>query len=139
LIIDHVQLAMPAGGEGAARRFYGGILEMLEEAKPEQLRSRGGCWFRKGACVVHLGVETDFRPARKAHPAFIVPELDALAGKLQTAGHDVTWDDAVPGVRRFFTADPFGNRLEFMEAEDASDRRGSETGRGSPSRPERSE
>lgn len=112
--LDHVQLAMPAGQEDAARAFFGGLLGMEEEAKPESLASRGGCWFRAGAVALHLGVEADFRPQRKAHPALGVADLDALAQRLQAAGHEVLWDDAIPGVRRFYAADPFGNRIEFV-------------------------
>ena len=114
MLIDHIQLAMPAGCEDEARAFFVGILGMVEEQKPPALRSRGGCWFRKGRCSVHLGVEDDFRPQRKAHPAFAVHDLDGLARALVRAGHDVIWDQAIPDVRRFYTSDPFGNRLELL-------------------------
>ena len=112
--IDHVQLAMPAGSEAAARAFFAGVIGMEEEEKPEKLRARGGCWFRSGSCSVHVGVDPDFRPQRKAHPAFSVGNLEELAATLESAGYDVVWDDAIPGVVRFYTADPFGNRLEFL-------------------------
>lgn len=97
------------------RGFYGGLLEMTEEAKPAALSVRGGCWLRSGPVSVHVGVEEDFRPARKAHPAFGVRNLEALAERLAAAGHEVRWDDSIPGVRRFHTDDPVGNRVEFLQ------------------------
>jgi len=112
--IDHVQLAMPAGLESEARAFFAGVLGMAEEEKPEKLRARGGCWFRSGSCSVHVGVDPEFRPQRKAHPAFSVTNLQELAITLDASGYAVVWDDAIPGVSRFYTADPFGNRLEFL-------------------------
>ncbi|MEX2049280.1 MAG: VOC family protein [Gemmatimonadota bacterium] len=111
--IDHIQLAMPRGGESAARRFFGTVLGMDEIPKPEALRSNGGCWFRTEACELHLGVDADFRPQRKAHPGFIVSDLQALAKRLADAGFEVARDDRIANVPRFFTHDPFGNRLEF--------------------------
>jgi catechol 2,3-dioxygenase-like lactoylglutathione lyase family enzyme len=116
LALDHVQLAMPAGGEEHARSFYGNLLGMPEVSKPEPLRARGGAWFRAGAAELHLGVDPDFRPARKAHPAIRCDDLDALAVRLDEAGHLPVWDGMFPGVRRFHVSDPFGNRLEFLEA-----------------------
>lgn len=114
---DHVQLAVPAGSEPALREFYGGLLDMEEVAKPLALAARGGCWFRSGRAVVHLGVEEPHRPARKAHPAFLVRDLDALRGRLSAAGYDcVTADGEIPGVRRFHINDVVGNRLEFQQA-----------------------
>lgn len=113
--IDHVQLAMPRNGESEARRFYSALLGMEEVEKPEVLRSRGGCWFTRGSCSIHLGVDPDFVAARKAHPAFQVADLRGLAERLEAAGHPVAWDHLIPGVARFYSADPFGNRLEFME------------------------
>jgi catechol 2,3-dioxygenase-like lactoylglutathione lyase family enzyme len=104
--IDHEQLAAPPGCEEEARAFFGGVLGLREAPKPEALAARGGVWFEH----VHIGVEDDFRPARKAHPAFAVDDLDALAERLG----DVEWDDAIPGVRRFYASDPWGNRLEFV-------------------------
>ncbi|MEZ5141271.1 MAG: glyoxalase [Acidimicrobiales bacterium] len=114
--LDHVQLAMPAGreAEGVAEAFYGSLLGLVRVAKPPALAARGGCWFEAGDVHVHLGVEEPFAPARKAHPAFVVDDLDALAGALAAAGHDVRWSDEVPGTRRFHTDDPFGNRLELI-------------------------
>ncbi|TAK31041.1 MAG: glyoxalase [Myxococcaceae bacterium] len=105
---------MPVGGEGAARAWYGELLGMREEPKPAALAARGGCWFRAGDLALHLGAEADFRPARKAHPGVLVDDLDALARRLQEGGCEVRWSDEVPGVRRFHTDDPFGNRLEFI-------------------------
>ncbi|EST32611.1 hypothetical protein N566_19955 [Streptomycetaceae bacterium MP113-05] len=113
--VDHVQLALPPGGEEAARAFYTGVLGMTEQPKPPVLAERGGCWFVEGSVELHLGVEPAFRPARKAHPGLRVVGLDALATRLAAAGAPVTRDDTVPGRRRFHTEDPFGNRLEFLE------------------------
>ena len=114
--LDHVQVAIPVGGEAAARAFYGGLLGMTEVPKPPALATRGGCWFESGAAVLHLGVEEPFTPARKAHPAFLVTDLDGLADRLASAGASVTRSDGeLPGIRRFHTVDPFGNRLEFQQ------------------------
>ncbi|HEX4831741.1 MAG TPA: VOC family protein [Trebonia sp.] len=115
--IDHVQVAMPRGQEDAARQFYGGLLAMTEEAKPPALAPRGGCWFTAGAAVLHLGVEEPFAPARKAHPAFLVADLDVLQARLTAAGYPCTRaDEQIPGVTRFHVHDPFGNRVEFQQA-----------------------
>jgi catechol 2,3-dioxygenase-like lactoylglutathione lyase family enzyme len=114
--IDHVQVAAPAGCEAEARAFYGELLGLEELPKPEALAVRGGCWFRAGAQELHIGVEDPFTPARKAHPSFVVTALDAIAAQLSNAGHDVAYNDEIPGVNRFETADPFGNRLEFRQA-----------------------
>ena len=113
--IDHVQLAMPPGGEAAARAFYADILGIPERAKPPHLARRGGCWFERGALKVHLGVEADFRPARKAHPAFVVRDLAALAAALRAAGHAPREDEPLAGYDRVYVDDPFGNRLELLE------------------------
>lgn len=115
--VDHVQLAMPRGREDVARAFYGGLLGMTELAKPAVLAVRGGCWFASGNAVLHLGVEEPFAPARKAHPALLVDDLDGLFRVLTSARHEcVRADDEIPGVRRFHTSDPFGNRVEFQQA-----------------------
>lgn len=114
---DHVQLAMPPGGEAAARRFYAGLLGLPERPKPAALAARGGAWFANDAVALHLGVEADFRPARKAHPALLVRDLDALVDRLRRAGVAVIPDDALPSVRRAYVSDPFGNRLELIELE----------------------
>jgi catechol 2,3-dioxygenase-like lactoylglutathione lyase family enzyme len=114
--IDHVQLAAPAGCEPEARAFYRELLGLEELPKPEPLAARGGCWFRAGAQELHVGVEEPFVPARKAHPGLVVADLDALAARLEGAGIRVSWDDAIPGTRRFHADDPFGNRLEFRQA-----------------------
>ena len=114
LNIDHIQLSMPPGGEDAARKFYQDVLGLDEIEKPPQLALRGGCWFQ-GAVSVHLGVEADFRPALKAHPAFVVSDLANCARMLVAAGFTVSWDERNPNVKRFFSADPFGNRIEFLE------------------------
>lgn len=112
--IDHVQLAMPAGGEDLARAFYGGILGLTERPKPAPLAARGGCWFVDGSVQVHLGVEDGFRPARKAHPAMVVGDLDELLGRLRAARHPVRRGDEVDGRQQWFTDDPFGNRIELL-------------------------
>jgi catechol 2,3-dioxygenase-like lactoylglutathione lyase family enzyme len=114
--LDHVQVALPSGGEDLARAFYADLLGMTEVAKPPALADRGGCWFQSGTAVLHLGVEEPFSPARKAHPAFVVDDLDELQERLATAGHEcVRADGQIPGVRRFHTVDPFGNRIEFQQ------------------------
>ncbi|MGA9874741.1 MAG: hypothetical protein WBQ21_02935 [Solirubrobacteraceae bacterium] len=114
--LDHVQVAAPEGCETDARRFYGALLGLAEIEKPEMLRGRGGVWFRCGEQQLHVGVENGFAPARKAHPALRVADgqLDALAERLIRAGEQVAWDAAIPGVRRFYTQDPWCNRIELM-------------------------
>ena len=114
-MIHHVQLACPAGSEAALREFYGGVLGLDEVAKPPVLAARGGCWFRGHGIELHLGVEEDFRPARKAHPGLLVEGLDAWAARLRDAGYPVTFDGDFPGMHRFYSQDPHGNRLEFLE------------------------
>lgn len=115
LQLDHIQLAMPEGQEEAARGFYGGLLGLREVEKPDNLKARGGCWFEKGGIKVHLGVEKDFRPARKAHPAFLVEDLAGLVARLEQAGVAARSDEPLPGYTRVYVADPFGNRIELME------------------------
>jgi catechol 2,3-dioxygenase-like lactoylglutathione lyase family enzyme len=113
--IDHVQVAAPPGSEGQARRFYGDLLGLPELPKPEALRERGGVWFACGSHQLHVGVAEPFSPARKAHPALAVAAaLDRLAARLASADYAVQWDDTIPGTRRFFTADPWGNRIELV-------------------------
>jgi len=114
--LDHVQLAMPAGEEERAEAFYSGLLGLARQEKPEPLASRGGCWFSNGRVTVHLGVEADFRPAKKAHPALVVDDFDALVERLAGAGHAVRPDTDLPGVRRGYVDDPFGNRVEVIAA-----------------------
>jgi catechol 2,3-dioxygenase-like lactoylglutathione lyase family enzyme len=111
-----VQLAMPAGQEEAARAFYSGILGMTEIPKPPELALRGGCWFESGTVQIHLGVEDDFRPAQKAHPALRCTDYDALIAKLPTTGIRVNEANEIPGVRRCHISDVFGNRLELIAA-----------------------
>jgi catechol 2,3-dioxygenase-like lactoylglutathione lyase family enzyme len=113
--LHHVQLAIPAGGEDACRGFWGAILGMVELEKPPILAARGGCWFRGGGLEVHLGVEQNFAPAQKAHPGIVVNNLSGMARNFEDSGVSVTWDDNFPGFARFYAADPFGNRLEFLE------------------------
>jgi GrpB-like predicted nucleotidyltransferase (UPF0157 family) len=118
--LDHVQIAAPPGCEGDARRFYGGVLDLPELPKPEALAARGGAWFALGSGqALHVGVTEDFVAARKAHPALAVAAgtLAALAERLVEAGCEVRWDDAVPGIARFYVDDPWGNRLELVEAQ----------------------
>jgi catechol 2,3-dioxygenase-like lactoylglutathione lyase family enzyme len=115
--IEHVQLAMPVGGEQLARRFYGDLLGIPEVAKPPNLAKRGGCWFERGNLKLHLGVEADFRPARKAHVALLVEGLAELRRRLSAADVDVKDDEPLQGYHRIYVDDPFGNRLELMESD----------------------
>ncbi len=115
IAIDHVQLAMPAGGEDAARAFYCGVLGLTEVPKPAALAGRGGAWFVAGAVQIHLGVEADFRPARKAHPALRVEGLGGLVARCEAAGHPIARDVPLPGQQRVHVTDPFGNRIELLE------------------------
>ncbi len=114
--LQHVQLAMPAGEEDQARRFYGDLLGMMEVPKPENLARRGGCWFESGDAKVHLGVEEDFHPARKAHPAFVVDNLEELRSKLAAAGIFCKNEEPPMGFDQTYVSDPFGNRIELMQA-----------------------
>jgi catechol 2,3-dioxygenase-like lactoylglutathione lyase family enzyme len=113
--LHHVQLALPPGAEDACRGFYVGILGMLEITKPPILAARGGLWVRADDLEIHLGVEQDFRPAKKAHPGIRVHDLTALAKHLTDLEVKVTWDDNFPGHLRFYAVDPVGNRLEFLQ------------------------
>jgi catechol 2,3-dioxygenase-like lactoylglutathione lyase family enzyme len=113
--IDHIQIAAPEGCEPAARDFYGSVLGMKEIEKPPVLRARGGCWFECGSQQVHIGIERDFQAAKKAHPAFVVFHLDELRETLRARGVKVVDDENLPGARRFYAEDPWGNRLEFVE------------------------
>jgi catechol 2,3-dioxygenase-like lactoylglutathione lyase family enzyme len=113
--IHHVQVAIPAGGEEQARAFYGELLRFDEIDKPENLVSRGGCWFQTGNLQLHLGVDKDFVPARKAHVAYEVDDLDKLRRRLETAGYAIAEDEPLPGYDRFYVADPFGNRVEILQ------------------------
>lgn len=109
--IDHVQLAIPPGGEATARAFYAGLLGLTEIPKPEPMRARGGMWFAEG---IHLGIEEGMRPSVKMHPALVVDDLDALVEALVAAGHEWKPSNELPGVRRGHTKDPFGNRIELI-------------------------
>jgi len=113
--IHHVQLAMPVGGEELARAFYGTLLGMKEISKPAELAKRGGCWFECGPVQIHLGVEEDFRPARKAHPALGCFDYYGLVARLREAQVEVKADESMPGVERCHLADPFGNRIELIK------------------------
>ena len=116
LSIDHVQIAMPAGGEEKARAFYIDLLGFTEISKPTELAKRGGAWFLSANVQLHLGVEPDFRPARKAHPAFVVDHLDALLERIRAAGCEIdTSQPPLEGMKRAHVFDPFGNRIELME------------------------
>ena len=120
--VHHVQLAGPAGCEQQARRFFGELLRLRELPKPAALAGRGGVWFAVGAQELHVGVEERFEPALKAHPALQVRAgaLDTLAARLANEGFTVSWDDALAGVRRFYTSDPWGNRIELLETGEAA-------------------
>jgi len=115
-VLHHVQVACPAGSEGAVRDFYGRLLGLHEVEKPPELAKRGGVWFRGESYELHVGVETPFAPAAKAHPAFLVDDLDDLARRFADAGYDVAWDSNFPAYRRFHLADPNGNRVEILAA-----------------------
>ncbi|WP_255950279.1 VOC family protein [Streptomyces odontomachi] len=133
IAVDHVQLAAPPGSEDALRAYYVGVLGMREIPKPPALAARGGCWFeaeqsgtsaaqstegggaRRAGVQLHLGIEQDFRAARKAHPGLRVHGIAAYAARLAERGAKVVWDDDLPGHRRFYSEDPVGNRLEFLE------------------------
>jgi len=115
LRLDHVQLAMPAGAEDEATAFYQGLLGIPRVPKPEVLAGRGGCWFEDGALRVHLGVDADFRPARKAHPALVVDDLASLGESLRRAGCRVTEGEVIDGTGRLYVDDPFGNRIELLD------------------------
>ena len=114
--LDHVQIAAPKDCEAAARKFFGRLLSLEEIEKPVGLRSRGGCWFKLGSRQLHIGVEEEFHPARKAHLAFAVRKIDLLFVILSSAGVGCVWDGGIVGVRRFHANDPWGNRLEFIES-----------------------
>lgn len=114
LSLHHVQLAMPEGGENRARAFYSGLLGLPEVPKPAALAGRGGVWFERDGLRLHMGVEASFAPARKAHPAFLVEDLAGLRRRLESAGVCCRDDAALPGLERFHSEDPFGNRLEFL-------------------------
>lgn len=113
--LDHLQLAMPIGGEGLAREFYAGVLGFAEVPKPPELAARGGVWFQASGVAIHLGVETDFRPAKKAHPAFRCTSYESLIERLRECGLEVVVDGLpFEGRPHFYVGDPFGNRLEFI-------------------------
>ena len=118
--IEHIQLAMPAGQEDTARAFYSGLLEIPEVPKPADLAKRGGVWFESGRVKVHLGVDPDFRPARKAHPGLLVRNLTELVRNLRVAGIEVVEAEPLTGWDHVYVADPFGNRIELMEPSDHS-------------------
>src|SRR5262249_50602321 len=113
--IDHVQLAMPAGGEARAREFYVEILGLAEVPKPPQLALRGGAWFELDSVKLHLGIDSEFKAARKAHPGLLIQGLNDLIAKLEQAGYSITPDDSLEGYNRVYVDDPFGNRIELME------------------------
>ena len=112
--IDHIQIAAPPDSEELARKFYGEILGMREIPKPENLKARGGCWFQCGAQEVHIGIQADFTPAKKAHPGFTVHALQQLKTRLEEADYIISEEPPIAGRERFFTHDPFGNRIEFL-------------------------
>jgi catechol 2,3-dioxygenase-like lactoylglutathione lyase family enzyme len=113
-VIHHIQIAIPAGGEAAARAFYVVLVGLAEVPKPDSLAGRGGIWLDAGSIGLHLGVDPDFRAATKAHVAFTVDGLEALRERLALAGYPIVEDEELPGFERFYTADPFGNRIEFL-------------------------
>jgi catechol 2,3-dioxygenase-like lactoylglutathione lyase family enzyme len=112
--LDHVQFTLPVGGEDAADRFYIDVLGFEAEEKPPVLAARGGRWYRSGRVRFHLGSDTAFRPAKRAHPAFVIQDLSALVARLAAEGIGVEWDENIPGVAHCYVSDPFGNRLELV-------------------------
>ena len=116
LALHHVQLAMPSGGEDQARSFYRDVLGLVEVPKPDNLARRGGCWFEMANLRIHLGVQEDFRAARKAHPALLVDDLAGLTARIDAAGFEVVSDEPLQGFERLYVYDPFGNRIELMQA-----------------------
>ncbi|EDL63126.1 VOC family protein [Bacillus sp. SG-1] len=113
--LDHIQLAAPAGSEDRERQFYGKVLGMKEMEKPEKLKAGGGCWFHCGNQELHIGVETDFSPALKAHPGIVVKNIEAVRSRLEENGYEVKEDTKIEDRKRIFVNDPFGNRVEFLE------------------------
>ena len=113
--VDHIQLAAPIGSEDEARSFFQGVLSLNEVEKPHELKKNGGVWFSNGHIHIHVGIEEPFAPAKKAHPAFEVSDIEALASQITGKGVDIKYDDRLPGAKRFYVNDPFGNRLEFLE------------------------
>lgn len=116
--LHHIQICCPRGGEDVARAFYAGVLGLTEVPKPERLRRTGGVWFREPGVELHVGVEEPFVPADKAHPALAVTDVDAVARAVEAAGHPLSWNDDIPGVRRFHTSDGHGNRVEIQQESD---------------------
>lgn len=113
--LDHIQIAIPKGGEARARAFWCEVLGLSEIPKPEALQARGGLWLTLTGAELHLGVEEPFTPARKAHPGFVVADIDDIAARITTLGQTLRWEDTIKDRRRFFAEDPFGNRLEFLQ------------------------
>lgn len=113
--LHHVQISGPAGCEPQMRTFWVEVIGLSEVEKPERLKARGGAWFRSGNLELHVGIEEGFTPARKAHPGIAVGDIEALAARVESSGAPVIWDDSIPGLRRFHTADPVGNRVEFQQ------------------------
>ncbi|MGZ5289130.1 MAG: VOC family protein [Actinomycetota bacterium] len=113
--LHHVQLAMPPDEEEAAVKFYGAILGLEQVPKPADLSPRGGVWFRTGDLEVHLGMEEQFSPAVKAHPAFLVDGLETMKARIEAAGYRVTDTVQIEGFHRVYVRDPFGNRVELIE------------------------
>ncbi|WP_137156840.1 VOC family protein [Rhizobium sp. FKL33] len=113
--LDHIQIAMPRGREDDARAFYSAILGFSEIKKPDALFDRGGCWFVAGDVKLHLGVEESFKPALKAHPAFLVESAAMMETRLTASGYLISRDAPLQGYQRFFVSDPFGNRIEIMQ------------------------
>ncbi|WP_042440049.1 VOC family protein [Streptacidiphilus albus] len=120
IALDHVQLAAPPGSEDLLRAYYADILGLTEIPKPPVLAARGGCWFQSGTVQIHIGVEDPFIPARKAHPALRIQGIHAYAARIAELGAAVTWDDNLPGHDRFYSHDPVGNRIEFLEPHPAA-------------------
>jgi catechol 2,3-dioxygenase-like lactoylglutathione lyase family enzyme len=128
--LHHVQLAIPPGGEEKATEFYEGLLRIPRVAKPSHLEARGGCWFESENVRIHLGVESDFRPTKKAHPALLVDDLETLRWRLRDANVEIADDQPLPGFKRFYVSDPFGNWIELLSpASSQTEHEGADSGR----------
>lgn len=117
---DHIQLAFPSGGIDKVREYFVGVWGMLEDERPPSLDRREGAWFRKGSCIIHVGFDSNFIPQKKAHPAIIVDDIDSFAYNLLKHGYEVRWNESIDEVKRFFTDDPYGNRIEIIRDGDGN-------------------
>jgi len=118
--IDHIQLAFPEGQVDKARQYFVKVWGMIEDERPSGLHKSEGAWFRKGHCIIHVGMDPNFKAQKKGHPAIIVDDIDSFAETLQEHNYEVRWNESIDGVKRFFTDDPFGNRIEIIRDGDSN-------------------